>query len=398
MRSPTLTILIIDDCSEDRATYRRFLNEHASPGYHILEADSGIEGWELAHQENPDCIFLDSQLPDFDGLDFVTSFVREQATVGHIPTLIMLIGQGDESIAAQALSSGARDYLVKGNITSDGFHRTITHALEKTTLLCTMAEQRGAIERSQQELEQFAYTLCHDLQAPVRRIINFLELFQKEMGGEVRGRSQEYLDRTIHNACHVRQFIQDILAFSLIGGDTNPPEPVDLNTIVRNVIGDLDGIIQETHAQVQCDHLPTVEGQSRMFHQLFQNLIGNALKYRGTEPPLIQITSRLEDTTWHCQVKDNGIGIEHEGLEPIFTVFHRLHTKSQYEGSGIGLALCKKIVERLGGRIWVESEKGLGATFHFTMSLANHSQNLPKGSHTTQEVGVTLSTSSSTLE
>ena len=156
MRSPTLTILIIDDCAEDRATYRRFLNEQASSGYHILEADSGIEGWELAHQENPDCIFLDSQLPDFDGLDFVTSFVREQATYGHIPTLIMLIGQGDESIAAQALSSGARDYLVKGNITSDGFHRAITHALEKTTLLCAMAEQRGAIERSQQELEQFA--------------------------------------------------------------------------------------------------------------------------------------------------------------------------------------------------------------------------------------------------
>ena len=135
-----------------------------------------------------------------------------------------------------------------------------------------------------------------------------------------------------------------------------------------------------------------------MLLALFQNLLGNALKYRGTEPPLIQITSRLEDSTWHCQVKDNGIGIEHEGLEHIFKVFHRLHTKSQYEGSGIGLALCKKIVERHGGRIWVESEKGLWSAFHFTMSLANHSQNPSKESHTTQEVGVTLSNSSSTLE
>lgn len=364
MSDSPLTILIIDDCLEDREILVRHFTQMTQQDFHIIQTDSGAEGWDLCQSEKPDCILIDYQMPDLDGLEFIQA-LAEKEEEQFLPVL-MLTGQGSETVASEAMKGGASDYLVKGKLTSEGLFRAVTRAVEKSHLLRTNYQQRREIERSYGELEQFAHTASHDLQAPVRRIAKFLELLQMDLGETLSERSKDYLDRALKGASHMQRLIKDLLEFSLIGGAKGTFRPVKLEEVLKDVLAQLEVMIVNTNTKIDVTALPIVMGNHMFLHQLFQNLIANAIKFRGQASPRIEIFARDTGDKWIVTVKDNGMGIPSDSFEAIFGIFQRIDNSNHIEGTGIGLALCKKIIELHHGQIWVESIVNEGTAFHFT--------------------------------
>lgn len=229
-------------------------------------------------------------------------------------------------------------------------------------------QRTAEIERKNKELEQFAYVASHDLQEPLRTISGFVELLQKQYRGKLDGNADKYLDYLSQSSDRMKILIKDLLDYSRIGREKESRQ-VDCNMLLQEVLADLDKIIRESGATVRADSLPTLHAYPTELKLLFQNLITNAIKFRKQDiPPMISIGAHRENGYWKFAVSDNGIGIEKHFLERIFIIFQRLHTRSQYEGSGIGLAHCKKIAALHGGQIWAESEPGEGTEFLFTIS------------------------------
>jgi PAS domain S-box-containing protein len=223
------------------------------------------------------------------------------------------------------------------------------------------------LERKNKELEQFAYVASHDLQEPLRTISNFSELIQKKYRSRLDNKADEYFNYIVHSAERMRVLIKDLLDYSRIGRQKDK-EQVDCNSILSNTQKDLAVMVNETGASIISGPLPVIAGYPTEIKLLFQNLISNAIKFRKKDAsPSLEITSEKKDNHWQFTFKDNGIGIEKKYYEKIFVIFQRLHNRNEYEGSGIGLAHCKKIVELHGGNIWLESEPGTGTAFHFTI-------------------------------
>jgi len=225
------------------------------------------------------------------------------------------------------------------------------------------------LERSNAELAQFAYVASHDLQEPLRTITSYLGLIRRRYRGRLDADGDEFIGYALEGATRMSALIRDVLAYSRVGARPREFAPADCGALVAAAVTNLQALSAETRARISCDALPIVPGDDTQLGQLFQNLIGNALKFRrpGVAPEIAVSAERRGDA-WLVRVRDNGIGIAPEQAARIFQVFQRLHTREEYEGTGIGLAVCKKIVERHGGRIWVESEPGLGATFLFTLA------------------------------
>jgi light-regulated signal transduction histidine kinase (bacteriophytochrome) len=223
------------------------------------------------------------------------------------------------------------------------------------------------VQRSNTELEQFAYVASHDLQEPLRTITGMVQLLQKRYQGNLDARADQYISFTVEAAARMQALINDLLEFSRVDRHGKPFEDVDMQDAVETAIKSLAKTIQENNATISHENLPTVRADSSQMTRLFQNLIGNAIKFRSEHKPKIHISANNLDGTCHFSVRDNGIGIEPQYFERIFVIFQRLHTRTEYPGTGIGLSLCKKIVERHGGQIWVKSESGAGTTFHFTI-------------------------------
>ncbi len=221
------------------------------------------------------------------------------------------------------------------------------------------------LRRSNHDLGQFAYVVSHDLQSPLRHVLSYAELLQRDMAGQLPADAQEYLQTVLDAAGRMRQFIQDLLSYAQSGNVARPREDVDTSGVVQLCESNSRLLLNETGGQISSSGLPVVKGDSLELMQVFSNLINNALKYRSEQPPQIAISSQDSEGYWKFAVADNGIGIDPRYAERIFGVFKRLHGP-EYPGTGIGLAICKKIVERNGGRIWVESQPGQGATFYFT--------------------------------
>ncbi len=365
MNPVPLSILIIDDCPEDRAVFVRYFEKMTERNFQVIQTDSGEEGLKLCRQENPDCVLIDYQIPDLDGLEFLQALAKDDKYC-FLPVL-MLTGQGDENIAIEAMKAGASDYLVKGKLTAEGLFRAVTRAIEKSHLLRTNDQQRREIERSYHELEQFAHTASHDLQAPIRRITKFLELLKMDQGDALNDRSKDYLVRALKCASHMQGLIQDLLDYSLVGGADKAFQPVNLEEVMNEVLSQLDGMIAKAHATINVDTLPVVVGNHTFLYQLFQNLLVNAMKFRSEDPPRVEISARDSGDKWVLTVKDNGVGIPTYAYDKIFGIFQRLDNGNQVEGTGIGLALCKKIVDLHDGRIWIESTVHEGTSFHFTL-------------------------------
>jgi PAS domain S-box-containing protein len=219
--------------------------------------------------------------------------------------------------------------------------------------------------RSNAELEQFAYVASHDLQTPLRAISGYLNLLTKRYEGKLEGEANRFIQRTNENVLRMQRLIQDLLTFSRLTTRARPFEPTDLNRVLREVLEMLQPAIEECGAKIISQPLPTILADYSQCLQLFQNLIGNALKFRDNRPPEVLIDAWRVERAWLFSVKDNGIGIDPQYADRIFLIFQRLHSMDQYPGTGIGLAICKKIVERHGGQLWVESKVGEGANFQF---------------------------------
>ncbi|WP_126665023.1 PAS domain-containing sensor histidine kinase [Haloterrigena salifodinae] len=246
----------------------------------------------------------------------------------------------------------------------------IATALERQRYERQLGETVDELEASNERLEQFAYAASHDLQEPLRMVSSYLSLVENRYAADLDSEAEEFIAYAVDGADRMRQMIDGLLEYSRIDTQGEPFEPVDLEAVLEDVLTDLQMMIEESDAEITVDSLPRVRGDESQLRQLLQNLLSNAIEYSGDEPPRVEVTAQRCGRMWRFSVEDEGIGIDPDDADRIFRVFQRLHSREEYDGTGIGLALCRRIVERHGGEIWVESESGEGATFSFTLSRA----------------------------
>jgi light-regulated signal transduction histidine kinase (bacteriophytochrome) len=239
------------------------------------------------------------------------------------------------------------------------------------------AEDR--LRRSNADLQQFAYVASHDLKEPLRMVTSYLQLLDKVNNGKWDDDSREFMHYAVEGASRMKAMIDDLLTYSRIGTQGKPLVPIDMEDVLLTVMKDLRLTIDESGATVSSDPLPTVTADRMQMVLLLENLIGNAIKYRGVPSPQVRVSARASARAWIFSVQDNGIGIDQRYSERLFQMFQRLHSRDEYPGTGIGLAIAKRIVERHGGRIWFESEEGKGTTFVFTIPCEARDDAEPKG-------------------
>ncbi|MBI4000995.1 MAG: hypothetical protein HY348_04345 [Nitrospira defluvii] len=230
-----------------------------------------------------------------------------------------------------------------------------------------LEESVAELGRSNADLQQFAYVASHDLQEPLRTMSSYTQLLARRYKGKLDADADEFIAFAVDGANRMQRLIQDLLAYSRVSTGGRQFEPTSVEAALTYALDNLRNAVKESGAVVTHDPLPTVMGDEKQLAQLFQNLLSNAVKFQGEEPPRIHVSAKRTDTEWLLSVRDNGIGLDPQYADRIFVIFQRLHNRQEYPGTGIGLAICKKIVERHGGRIWVESEPGKGATFYFTI-------------------------------
>jgi light-regulated signal transduction histidine kinase (bacteriophytochrome) len=240
-------------------------------------------------------------------------------------------------------------------------------AVSNSQLYEKTQRQAEDLKRSNKELEQFAYVASHDLQEPLRMIAGYTSLLAKRYRGKLDQEANEFIDFAVDGAKRMQGLINDLLTYSRVGTRGKELAPTSSEDVLAKTLAGLGMAVQESGAKITHDPLPTVMADDTQLRQLFQNLMSNGIRYRNSKPPAIHISCRQDGEHWLFSVKDNGIGIDPKFSEKIFVLFHRLHTREEFDGTGIGLAVCKKIVERHGGRIWVESALGEGSTFYFTL-------------------------------
>jgi signal transduction histidine kinase len=372
------TILIVDDMPANLEVVTNHLERE---GYRAVVALSGEEGIERAEFVLPDLILLDVTMPGLDGFETCRRLKAGELTA-QIPVIFMT-ALADTADKLAGFAAGAVDYVTKPLDGAEVLARIESHLAlytlrrelaERNALLrdevAARAEAQAALQRSNTEFEQLAYVASHDMQEPLRMIASYLQLLAQRYQGRLDADADEFIGYAVDGAKRMQALINDLLAFSRVGTKARPFAPTDCNGVLRTALADLRIAIEECGAQVVADDLPTVAGDASQLVQLFQNLLSNAIKFRNDGVPHIAVRVEPAGDRWSFSVSDDGIGIAPEYFERIFILFQRLHGRRQYAGTGIGLAICKKIVERHGGRIEVESRPGQGATFRFTLPRA----------------------------
>jgi signal transduction histidine kinase len=254
----------------------------------------------------------------------------------------------------------------------------VRNVTERKAAERALAAQADELARSNAELEQFAYVASHDMREPLRTVQSYLELLRRRYQGQLDSDADEFIDFAVDGARRMKRLIDDLLSYARVASRGRPFGAVDLEEVFDEVLSALATAISERDAKVEAGELPTVQADQGQLRQLLQNLIANGLKFCEGRPQ-IHLDVDRRDGDWLLCVRDNGIGMDPEQALKIFDIFKRLHSRDQYQGTGIGLAICKKIVERHGGRLWVESELGKGASFYFTLPFEPGLASLPPG-------------------
>jgi PAS domain S-box-containing protein len=292
--------------------------------------------------------------------DAVASTARAIGTVANTAVRFKSVS-GEWRIIEVVATSRLSDPAISGVVI------TISDITERKLAADALAEKAEALRKSNAELEQIAFVSSHDLQEPLRRLCIHSQLLSNRYKGRLDQDADDYIERIVEGAKRMQALIKDLLTFYSVGTQTKPLKPTDCEAVLKTALVSLQAAIIESDVMVTHDPLPTVVGDESQLGQLFQYLIDNGIKYRNGGAPQIHVSCRMEGAEWQFSLKDNGIGIDPQYAERIFIIFQRLHSEKEYHGTGIGLAVSKKIVERHGGRIWVESEPGKGATFYFTV-------------------------------
>ncbi len=357
-----LRLLLIEDEPDHAALIRRHLAGANDSQVTMEWVDRLAAGLARLEQGGIDAVLLDLRLPDSDTPQTLPRVVSQMP---HVP-IVVLTAFDDMDLAMQEARQGAQDYLVKSEITGALLLRSVRYAMERMQSQTALQRYAAELERSNQELDQFAHVVSHDLKAPLSVINCACEILQRKYADHQTPESAELLAHSGAAAQRMGALIDDLLQYASVGGRHNPFDTTACDAALDEALANLQPQIAASGATVTRDALPTVVGDKAQLAELFQNLIGNAIKYRSDAPPLIHISAQRTTNEWLFCVRDNGIGIEPQQADRVFVLFQRLAT-SQIPGTGIGLAVCKKIVQRHGGRIWVESAGQTGSTFYFTI-------------------------------
>ncbi|MDQ7785682.1 MAG: ATP-binding protein [Desulfomonilaceae bacterium] len=243
----------------------------------------------------------------------------------------------------------------------------VTDLTERKRAENTLKHTLADLTRSNADLEKFAYVASHDLQEPLRNIANCLQMLRKKYKDKIDADADRYIDYAVEGAGRLQVLIKDLLHYSRVATRVNPPQLVDCEKVLDRTVRGLTAAVTDVGAVITHDPLPTIPADETQLFQVFQNLIENAVRFRREEPLRVHVSAVKNEKEWIFSVKDNGIGIESQHFDRIFAIFQRLHSRRKYDGTGMGLAIVKKVVDRHGGRVWVESELGQGSTFHFSM-------------------------------
>ena len=317
---------------------------------------------------NYDLILADYNLPQWRGMEALDILCRENLDV----PLIVVTGYLGEEKAVECIKQGATDCVLKDHLAR--LPPSVRRALQEKRLRDQrrqsekeLATKVTELARSNAELEQFAYVASHDLQEPLRMIANYTQLLAERYRGKLDEQADKYIGYAVDGAVRMQALIQDLLKFSRAGKAEIEPRTTECRAVVEQAVKNLQAAVEESGAAVNWNGLPAVLADPSQLTQVFQNLIANAIKFHGAEKPVIQIDAEKKDHEWVLTVSDNGIGIPVESWQDIFVIFRRLHTRTEYAGNGIGLAICKKIIERHGGKIWIEPQTEPGCRFRFTL-------------------------------
>ncbi len=359
-----LRVLLVEDSIAD---VELILHALGNGGFTVESqvVQSAEEFSKEIHKNNFDIVLADYRLPGWNGMETVEMLRQEGLDV----PVVLVSGALGELKAVECIKQGAADYVLKDHLPR--LPDVTRRAIKERQLREENRRTQEELARSNRDLEQFAYVASHDLQEPLRMVAIYTQLLAEKYQGKLDADADKYIHYAVDGAVRMQTLVTDLLAFSRVGRQGRNRRSTDCDTVLRSVLANLRSSIQESGARVIYQNLPTIIADPLELVQLFQNLIGNAIKFRGSELPQIRITTQKKKREWLFAVSDNGIGIAPEHADEVFVIFKRLHTRAEYPGSGIGLSICKKIVEQNGGRIWVEPISGPGSTFRFTWPMRN---------------------------
>jgi len=359
-----MIVLLVEEDPVDTRLVQELLAEPGGPSCVVQHASRLCEALALCQDQPPDVALLNLTLPDVQGQEALARLLAE------LPTLpvVVLSGMEDETAALEAVRRGAQDYLVKGRVTNgQSLKRILRYAIERAGLQAELARKNAELARSNAELEHFAFVASHDLQAPLSLVGMSLNLLQRYFQDHLDERASRIIARALDGTRRMSAMVDGLLIYARVGSRGKPFTLVQVEAALEAALNNLRMDIEANHATVTHDPLPTLMADDVQLTQVFQNLVSNAIKFHGAEVPRVHVGAARDGNMWVFSVRDNGIGIPPEKAEQVFVIFERLHTQQEYAGTGIGLATCKKIVERHGGRIWVKPNSEGGSTFYFTL-------------------------------
>ncbi|MGE0763701.1 MAG: ATP-binding protein [Bdellovibrionales bacterium] len=364
-------ILIVDDKDSDLHSLEGALEPL---GVTIDKATTGPQAVEMVSLIDYSVVLLDMQISGMDGYETAKAMLALKVP-RHPPIIFVTAINSEEQYVLKGYNAGCVDYILKP-LNSDLVRNKVRfcmdlhlRVLENEALIKKLRSSETELKRSNEELQQFAYVASHDLQEPIRMVRNYIQLFAKKYSGQIDEKADKYINYALEGAERMQDLIDDLLLLSRVNKRGGDLQLTEVREVLVSVLRDLKILVEESGAKIEYGDLPVVMADKIQLRQVFQNLISNAIKFRGEAEPLIKIGVERKGSFFQFSVADNGIGISKKYFDQIFVIFQRLHARDKHPGSGIGLALCKKIIERHEGQLWVESEENKGSTFFFTIPI-----------------------------